>query len=69
MAYPTKTAKGQTIGATQAWIDYHAKDGERGELLRERLVSLRWFMRVLKAPLARMANKEDERKGTFLESR
>jgi REP element-mobilizing transposase RayT len=69
MAYPPKTAKGQEIKITQPWIDQQAKDQKRVELLRERLASLGWFMKALKEPLARMANKEDECKGTFWESR
>ncbi len=69
MAYPPKTAKGEEIEITQAWIDHCAKDEKRVELLRERLGSLGWFMKALKEPLARMANKEDECKGTFWESR
>jgi hypothetical protein len=69
MAYPPKTAKGEEIEITQAWIDHHAQDEKRVELLRERLTSLGWFMKALKEPLARMANKEDDCKGTFWESR
>jgi REP element-mobilizing transposase RayT len=69
MAYPPKTAKGDEIRISQAWIEQQAKDQKRVELLRERLASLGWFMKALKEPLARMANKEDECKGTFWESR
>ena len=69
MAYPPKTAKGEAIEISQAWIDHQAKDKKRVKLLRERLASLGWFMKALKEPLARMANKEDECKGTFWESR
>jgi len=69
VAYPPKTALGKKIEITQAWIDLHAKDKKRIELLRERLQSLGWFMKALKEPLARMANKEDECKGTFWEGR
>jgi REP element-mobilizing transposase RayT len=69
MAYPPKTAEGKQITISQAWIDDQAKDAKRVELLRERLATLGWFMKALKEPLARMANKEDECKGTFWESR
>jgi len=69
VAYPPKTPLGKEIKITQALIDHHAKDAKRIELLRERLASLGWFMKALKEPLARMANKEDECKGTFWESR
>jgi REP element-mobilizing transposase RayT len=63
--YPRKTAKGEMIEVSQAWIDDQAKDQKRVEVLRERLASLGWFMKALKEPLARMANKEDKCKGTF----
>jgi len=69
VAYPPKTVKGEEIEITEAWIDHHAQDEKRVELLRERLANLGWFMKALKEPLARMANKEDECKGTFWESR
>lgn len=42
---------------------------ERIELLRTRLSDISWFMRALKEPLARMANEEDDCKGSFWESR
>jgi REP element-mobilizing transposase RayT len=69
LAYPPKTAKGEPIEINQAWINRQVADAERVELLRERLANLGWFMKALKEPLARMANKEDECKGTFWESR
>jgi REP element-mobilizing transposase RayT len=67
--YPRKTAQGDAIEVSHAWIADQAKDGKRVEVLRERLTSLGWFMKALKEPLARMANKEDKCKGTFWESR
>ena len=42
---------------------------ERVAELRDRLGSLSWFMSFLNQPLARMANKEDNCKGHFWESR
>ena len=69
IAYPPKTPQGEEIEINQAWIDRHAKDENRVEVLRERLRSLGWFMKALKEPLARLANKEDRCKGTFWESR
>ena len=54
---------------TQVWIDHHAKDEKAVAKYRERLGELGWFMKALKEPLARMANKEDDCKGTFWEGR
>lgn len=42
---------------------------ERVQTLRERLCSLSWFMRYLKEPIARRANKEDGCTGRFWEGR
>jgi len=67
--YPPKTLKGEAIEINQAWIDHQLKDTKRVSAMRERLSSLGWFMKALKEPLARLANKEDDCKGTFWESR
>ena len=69
LAYPRKNAEGEEIEVSQEWIDDLAKDEQRVERLRERLASLGWFMKALKEPLARLANKEDGCQGTFWESR
>jgi REP element-mobilizing transposase RayT len=69
VAYPPKTPLGKEIEITQTWIDSQTKDKKRVELLRERLVCLGWFMKALKEPLSRMANKEDGCRGPFWESR
>jgi hypothetical protein len=69
VAYPPKSADGEEIEVTQAWIDDQAADEQRVAVLRARLANLGWFMKALKEPLARMANKEDDCKGTFWESR
>ena len=68
-AYPPKSATGEEIEVSQAWIDHQVKDEPRVAVLRARLASLGWFMKALKEPLSRMANKEDDCKGTFWESR
>jgi REP element-mobilizing transposase RayT len=69
LAYPPKSADGQVLEVTQAWIKDLASDKQRVDVLRSRLSNLGWFMKALKEPLARMANKEDDCKGTFWEPR
>ncbi|MCP3997505.1 MAG: transposase, partial [bacterium] len=66
--YPPKTRTGDEVEVNQAWIDHQVKDAKGVARMRERLVSLGWFMKALKEPLARLANKEDDCKGTFWES-
>jgi REP element-mobilizing transposase RayT len=53
----------------QAWIDDQCRDTARVTRYRERLQDLGWFMKALKEPLARLANKEDDCTGTFWEAR
>lgn len=50
-------------------IEDVAKDSKRVAELRERLANLGWFMKYLKEPLSRMANKEDGCRGAFWEGR
>ncbi|TVS16144.1 MAG: transposase [Planctomycetaceae bacterium] len=69
LAYPPKSANGQVLEVTQAWINDLASDEQRVDVLRSRLSNLGWFMKALKEPLARMANKEDDCKGAFWEPR
>ena len=63
--YPPKSSKGKAIDVTQAWIDHQTKDTNRISQWRKRLADLGWFMKALKEPLARIANKEDDCRGTF----
>ena len=44
-------------------------DHERVRTWRQRLASLSWFMKTLKEPIARRANREDEVTGHFWEGR
>jgi len=53
----------------QMWVDHQAADAAKVAEYRRRLTELGWFMKALKEPLARWANKEDDCKGTFWESR
>jgi hypothetical protein len=67
--YPPSCLDIDNPAAVQAWIDHQCRDTARVTRYRERLQDLGWFMKALKEPLARMASKEDDCKGTFWEAR
>jgi len=55
--------------AVQDYVHAQTQKPGRVAIYRARLANLGWFMKALKEPLARMANKEDDCRGTFWESR
>lgn len=61
--------KRKAIPITDEWLENQAKDPEHVEMLRQRLVTLGWFMKEVKEPLARLANQEDNCTGAFFEGR
>jgi putative transposase len=64
-----RDASGAPLAPTDVEIRALADQPERIALLRKRLCSLSWFMGRLNEFIARAANKEDEVKGRFWESR
>lgn len=67
--YPPRNVDLDDPAIARAWIEHLAKDAKQVERIKARLADLGWFMKALKEPLARLANKEDDCKGTFWESR
>jgi hypothetical protein len=67
--YPPRTLDRTDPNVVQAWVDQQIKDPQRVALYRRRLENLGWFMKALKEPLSRLANREDNCRGTFWESR
>jgi hypothetical protein len=59
----------RTRPVSQERVSQLAGDAEWVAATRQRLVNLGWFMKCLKEPLARMANKEDGCTGAFWEGR
>jgi REP element-mobilizing transposase RayT len=67
--YPPSCLDGADLTTREAWIAHECRDSARVARYRQRLQDLGWFMKALKEPLARLANKEDGCKGTFWEAR
>ena len=67
--YPPRTANLSKPKIVKMLVDEILSDAKLVAKYRQRLQNLGWFMKALKEPLARMANKEDDCKGTFWESR
>jgi hypothetical protein len=51
------------------WVQWRLTDAAWVAKARERLHSLSWFMKCLKEPLARLANRQDKTRGFFFEGR
>jgi REP element-mobilizing transposase RayT len=67
--YPKSRLDMNDPAAVQAWIERQCQDAARVAEYRKRLQDLGWFMKALKEPLARLANKEDNCTGTYWEAR
>ncbi len=57
------------LPVSKDWVEMKLKDARWVAAARERLQSLSWFMKCLKEPLARLANKQDQTRGAFFEER
>ena len=69
IAYPPSESVLKKPAAMKAHISKLAEDKELVEKYRKRLKDLGWFMKALKEPLARLANKEDDCRGAFWAAR
>jgi len=59
----------QVAPVSDEWVQARLKDARWVATARERLQSLSWFMKCLKEPLSRLANREEQTRGAFFEGR
>ncbi len=67
--YPPRDKRRTPKPVTEAWIKQKVSERKWIKKTRQRLANLGWFMKCLKEPLARMANKQDPCRGAFWASR
>jgi hypothetical protein len=67
--FPLRDVAGQKLALSEARVRQLASDSDWVARTRKRLGDLGWFMKCLKEPLARLANKEDGCSGAFWEGR
>jgi REP element-mobilizing transposase RayT len=67
--FPPRDKSRQPLPVTREWTEWRLKDGGWVATARERLQNLGWFMKCLKEPLSRLANRQDQTRGAFFEGR
>jgi REP element-mobilizing transposase RayT len=67
--FPPRDKSRQPLSVSDDWVQWRLKDVPWLATARERLQSLSWFMKCLKEPLSRLANRQDKTRGAFFEER
>ena len=63
--FPLRDKSRKPLPVSKEWIALRLKDMQWVAKARERLQSLSWFMKCLKEPLARLADRQDDKRGAF----
>ena len=67
--FPPRDKSRKPLPISETWVEWRLKDAKWVATARTRLASLSWFMKCLKEPLSRLANKHDLARGAFFERR
>jgi len=67
--FPPRDKARQPIPVSEDWVQSRLQDAKWVATARERLQSLSWFMKCLKEPLSRLANRAEQTRGAFFEGR
>ncbi len=67
--FPPRDKSRQPLPVSNAWVEDRLKHPDWVATARVRLQSLSWFMKCLKEPLSRMANRDENVRGAFFEGR
>jgi hypothetical protein len=67
--FPPRDKSREPLPVSNDWVKWRLQDVQWVAMARSRLVSLSWFMKCLKEPLSRLANRQDNTRGAFFESR
>ncbi len=67
--FPPRDKSRQPLPISEDWVRGKLEDIPWVAKTRERLQSISWFMKCLKEPISRRANREDKCRGAFFEAR
>jgi hypothetical protein len=67
--FPPRDKARQPLPVSKDWVKWRLQDPAWVAKTRDRLKCLSWFMKCLKEPLSRIANREDKVRGAFFEGR
>ncbi len=67
--FPPHDKSRQALPVSEDWVQERLKDVQWVTTTRGRLQNIGWFMKCLKEPLSRLANREDKARGAFFEGR